>query len=253
MQSKDAALLYEMRGQVAVITLNRPAKLNAVNTAMRNGLIDAWQRFEADANARVAILTASGDRAFCAGRDLSENTADTQAGFLPVLGDSVHTTKPVIAAVNGLAYGAGWFLSQCCDMIVASDKSSFALPEAKVGRGPAWACWLHGMIPQKVALEILMTGNPISAQRAFDIGLVNHVVPQQDVMTRALQLANDIVSAAPLSVAASKEMMYMAADMGRSAALRTSFHLFEKVYNSEDALEGVRAFRDKRPPVWKGR
>jgi len=244
---------YETREAVAVITLDRPAKLNAMNYGMREGLIDAWKRFEADTSARVAVLTGAGDRAFCAGRDLSEGTADRQEDFLPMIGDSVEVRKPVIAAVNGLAYGAGWFLVQGCDLCVASEQAWFALPEAKVGRAPAWACWLLGVVPQKIALELLMTGSPISAARAYQIGLVNHVVPAEEVLPRAMQLANDIVACAPLSVEASKQMIYRTTGLDRDSALRSAFNLMEPIYSSEDALEGIRAFRAKRAPVWQGR
>src|SRR5690606_28673232 len=119
----------------------------------------------------------------------------------------------VIAAVNGLAYGGGWFLVQMCDIAVAADSATFALPEARFGRAPHWGAWLHGMVPQKIALELLMTGNSISAQRAYEIGLVNHVVPADQVLARARQLAADIIACAPLSVAGAKVMMYAAAEM----------------------------------------
>jgi enoyl-CoA hydratase len=249
----DEPLLYEKLGATVVITLNRPQKLNALNSPMRNALINAWNKFEEDDSARVAILTGAGQRAFCAGRDLTEGTADRQEDFLPMIGDNVKVSKPVIAAVNGLAFGAGWFMVQGCDLCVASDEASFALPEAKVGRGPAWAAWLHGMLPQKVALELLMTGNAITAHRAHEIGLVNHVVPAAEVLPCALALAADIVAAAPLSVSVSRQIVYDTMGLSRKDALQEAFRLCEPIYQSADALEGVNAFRQKRSPVWTGR
>lgn len=248
----DDSLLFTVDGAVATITLNRPTKMNAIDNDMRERMLLAWQQVESDPAIRVAILTGTGDRAFCAGRDLAA-AVGAQTQFLPVLGDNVTVSKPVIAAVNGLAYGGGWFLVQMCDLAVAADTARFALPEARFGRAPHWGAWLHGMIPQKVALELLMTGNPITARRACEIGLVNHVVPADQVLARTRQLAADIVAAAPLSVLGAKEMVYLAAEMGRSAALRMATRVFSRVYDSEDAREGATAFKEGRKPVWRGR
>ena len=250
-------ILYENRGRVAVVTINRPESRNAINRGVREGLAAAWERFEKDGEAHVAILTGAGDKAFCAGADLKE-MAQTKLGslprnFMPTLNVNVHVTKPVIAAVNGVAYAGGWALVQMCDLVVASESARFAITEAKVGRGMPWAVPLTHMIPQKVLLEILLTGDPISAQRAYEIGFVNHVVPAEQLMTKALTLAATIAENAPLTVAAAKEMVYMATDTGRTAGLEAARHLFDHVYRSEDAQEGPRAFAEKRKPQWKGR
>jgi enoyl-CoA hydratase/carnithine racemase len=250
-------VLYEVGDQVAVITINRPERRNAINEAVRTGLWDAWKRFEADRRVRVAILTGAGDRAFCAGMDLAY-MAETRLGalprdFLPVLGDSVSVSKPVIAAVNGIAYAGGWMFAQMCDLCIASETASFAITEAKVGRGMVWAPPLIHMIPQRIMLELLLTGRPISAQRAREVGFVNHVVPPGELMAEALKLAREIVAAAPLTVAAAKEMVYLSTEMGRTAALRAAYHVFEPVLRSADAQEGPAAFLEKRAPQWLGR
>ena len=125
---------------------------------------------EADASVRVLVLTGAGERAFCAGRDLNEPTVAGET-MAPYLGEDVPFSKPAVAAVNGLAYGGGWFLAQMCDVVVASEDAEFALPGARVGAAPAWAVWLHGVVPEKAALELLMTGNRITALRAHQIGL----------------------------------------------------------------------------------
>ncbi|MGP1614494.1 MAG: enoyl-CoA hydratase/isomerase family protein [Pollutimonas bauzanensis] len=250
---ESTAVKFDIDGQIAVITMNRPEKRNAINLAMREGLLAAWSRFETDPALRVAILTGAGDRSFSAGRDLSEDTEISQKTFLPILGDNVTVAKPVIAAVNGSALGGGWFFAQMCDLVVAADHAVFGMPESKVGRGPAWAAWLAGVIPQKMTLELLLTGDPIAAHRAAEIGFVNHVVPTAQLMAKAMELARAIVATAPLSAAACKEMVYASAEMGRAAALRTAFHIMEPVYQSEDADEGVLAFREKRAPRWTGR
>jgi len=250
-------ILYENRGRVAVITINRPEARNAINQGVREGLTAAWARFAKDQNARAAILTGAGDKAFCAGADLKEmalkKLGSLPRNFLPTLNVNTQVTKPVIAAVNGVAYAGGWALVQMCDIVVASEAARFAITEAKVGRGMPWAVPLTHMIPQKVLLEILLTGDPITAQRAYEIGFVNHVVPAQQVMAKALELAETVAENAPLTVAAAKEMVYLATDMGRLAGLEAARHLFDHVYRSEDAQEGPQAFAEKRKPRWQGR
>jgi enoyl-CoA hydratase len=250
-------LLVERRGQVAVITINRPDQRNAINANVRQGLFDAWADFESDDQLRVAILTGAGDRAFCAGMDLKE-AAQTAIGvpprgFLPVLGDNVHVTKPVIAAVNGVALAGGWLFSQMCDLCVASEQATFGITEVKVGRGMPWAAPLAHMLPQRVFMELVLTGDPIGAQRAYEIGLINRVVPRAELMTTALNLAETIAGNAPLTVQAARELVYLSTEMGRSAALRAATHVFDRVYRSADAQEGPRAFKEKRKPSWTGR
>jgi len=246
-------VLYEMQGPVAIVTLNRPEKRNVVNTAMRDGVLAAWKRFDADPAARVAILTAAGDKAFCAGRDLSEAASGHGHGFIPILRDEVSVSKPVIAAINGAALGGGCFMAISCDLCVAAETASFALTEARVGRAPIYAFWLNGVIPQKVALEMSMTGNPITARRAYELGLVNHVVPGAFLMEKALGLAMDLCAAAPLAVNATKAMIYETAGLKPEAAMAVALERFKPVFESDDALEGMRAFREKRLPVWTGK
>jgi enoyl-CoA hydratase len=250
-------VLYEVReSAIALITLNRPERRNAISLEVREKLRDAFVAFERDPALRVAILTGAGDQAFCAGMDLKE-AAERKLQVtppIPILGDNLRVTKPVIAAVNGHTYAAGWLLAQMCDLCIASDTAKFGITEAKVGRGFPWAVPLLDMIPQRVAVELLMTGRTITAQRAYEIGFVNAVVPAAELMPAALAMAREVIANAPLTVVAAKEMVAMQAEMGRSAALRWARQMFEeKVYNSEDALEGPRAFKEKRKPAWKGR
>jgi enoyl-CoA hydratase/carnithine racemase len=256
--TKDAAVLYEMRGPaVAVITINRPEARNAINRAVRDGIAAAFERFEADEAAQVAILTGAGDRAFCAGMDLKEAAAESRGvlprGFLPLIGETLHVSKPTIAAVNGVAMAGGWMFAQMCDLCVAAEHASFAITEAKVGRGTPWAAPLMQMLPQRVAMEILLTGDPVPARRLLEIGYVNQVVPGPDLLPAALAMAERIAGNAPLTVRACRELVYLSQEMGRSAALRAARHLFTPVYMSEDAQEGPRAFAEKRKPVWKAR
>ncbi len=250
-------VLFEAEGPIAIVTLNRPAQLNAINSGIRQGLADAWRRFEQDEALKVAILTGSGEKAFCAGMDLKEAAATglrvPPRDFIPVLGDNVHVSKPVIAAVNGVAYAGGWLFAQMCDLCVASENAVFAITEPKVGRGVPWATPLIHMLPQRIVMELLLTARPLDARRAYELGYVNAVVPADRLRATALELAETIVRNAPLTVRAARELVYMSTEMGRSAALRAGRALFEPVYLSEDAQEGPRAFAEKRPPNWKGR
>ena len=248
---------YEADGAIATITIDRPAQRNAINQGVIRGVREAFARFEADAGALVCILTGSGDKAFCAGMDLKEAAANKLAvpprDYFPILGDTVHVTKPTIAAVNGVAYAGGWLFAQMCDLCVAAEHARFGITEAKVGRGMPWAAPLVRMLPQRIVMELLLTGEPLTAARACELGYVNAVVPAGDLMARARALAATIAANAPLTVKAARELVYLSSEMGRSAGLRAAYHLFESVYRSEDAQEGPRAFAEKRPPRWSGR
>jgi enoyl-CoA hydratase/carnithine racemase len=250
-------VLYEVSGQIAVITLNRPEKRNALNAAVRQGLWDAWRRFAADDTARVAILTGTGDKAFCAGIDLAE-ASDTgmrapPPDFMPDLGRNIAIAKPTIAAVRGVAYAGGWRLAQMCDLCVAGEGARFAIPEALVGRGATWAAPLVHTIPARIVLELLLTAQPITAQRAYEIGFVNRVVPDDQVLSAARAMAEAIIAGAPMFGTAAKQMVTAALGVSVEEGLRAADVAFEPVYNSEDGREGPLAFREKRKPNWQGR
>ena len=251
------AVLFEARDDgIVIITLNRPEARNALGRDVRAGLFAAWDRFERDARLRVAILTGSGEKAFCAGGDLKEmmelRLAVPPRDMFPVPGDNIEVTKPTIAAVNGVAFAGGWMIAQACDLCVASTRAKFAITEVKVGRSSPWSTPLIHMIPQRIMMEIVLTGKPISAQRAYEIGLVNRLAEPEELMAAALALAADILDGAPLSIRAARETVMLSTEMGRSAALRTARHASERVYLSEDAQEGPKAFAEKRRPQWKG-
>jgi enoyl-CoA hydratase/carnithine racemase len=144
-------------------------------------------------------------------------------------------------------------LAQACDLCVASTSATFAVSEVKVGRSSPWASPLIHMIPQRIMMEILLTGKPITARRAYEIGLVNRLAEPGALLATALELAGEILEGAPLSVKAARETVMLSTEMGRSAALKAARHASELCYNSEDAQEGPRAFAEKRPPQWKGR
>jgi len=247
------AVSYTVSNGVAWLTIERPDARNALNQAVRDGLWAGTRRFNADAGAHVLVLTGAGDKAFCAGADLKEMA---QTGlqipppdFLPQFGRNIDVPKPVIAAVNGTAVAGGFLLAQCCDLCVAADTATFAISEVKVGRGAPWAAPLSWLLPPRVALQILLTGDPITAQRAFELGLVNEVVPAAELRVRAQSLAERIAANAPLSVRAAKRTVYLS----RPDAYAAAEDIWAPVYQSADAREGPAAFRDKRPPVWTGR
>ncbi|MBD0322541.1 MAG: enoyl-CoA hydratase/isomerase family protein [Aldersonia sp.] len=252
------AVLFEARGDgIALITLNRPETRNCLAKDVREGLFDAWDRFERDSSVQVAILTGAGDKAFCAGGDLKE-MVDTgmrvpPREMFPVPYDTIELSKPTIAAVNGAAFAGGWMIAQACDLCVASSTATFAVTEVKVGRSSPWASPLIHMIPQRIMMEILLTGRPITAQRAYEIGLVNRLAEPEQLLDAALELAREILAGAPLSVKAARETVMLATEMGRSAALQAARHASEYCYNSEDAQEGPTAFAQKRSPRWRGR
>lgn len=252
------AVLFDARDDgIAIITLNRPDSRNALGKDIRDGLFAAWEHFEHDPALRVAILTGAGNKAFCAGGDLKEMVETGMKvpprDMFPLPYDTIELSKPTIAAVNGVAFAGGWMIAQACDLCVASSSAKFAVTEVKVGRSSPWASPLIHMIPQRIMMEILLTGKPISAQRAYEIGLVNRLAEPEQLMDTALALAGEVLEGAPLSVKAARETVMTATEMGRSAALKAARHASEHCYNSEDAQEGPRAFAEKRSPQWKGR
>ena len=253
----DGPAHYAVADGIATITIDRPEAMNAINQGVRDGLWAAFRDFVANDEALVAILTATGEKVFCAGADLKEMSDSglkvPPPDFLPYLNRNLMTDKPVIAAVNGLAYAGGFYLAQMCDLCIAAENARFAITEPRWSRGAPWAGPLPWLIPPRVAMELLVTAQPISAQRAYEVGLVNKVVPLDELAEAAHEMATTIAANAPLSVRAGKAMVYAVAETGWSGALKAGDRIYEKVYLSEDAQEGPLAFKEKRKPVWKAR
>jgi enoyl-CoA hydratase/carnithine racemase len=248
---------YEVDNGVAWLTIDRPEARNALNAAVRAVLFEGIDRFNRDGDAQVLVLTGTGEQAFCAGGDLKE-MADVALrvpppDFVPQLGRNVHVEKPTIAAVNGVAYAGGFMLAQSCDLCVAAEHARFAITEVKVGRGAPWAAPLPLMVGPRLAMQILLTGDPIDARRAREIGLVNEVVPAGELRAATQRLAETIAANAPLSVRAAKAMVRASAELRLADAFAEADRLWEPVYLSEDAQEGPRAFAEKRTPRWTGR
>jgi len=253
----EPAVTYELIDGVAWLTINRPAARNCLSRAVREGLFAGVTRFNDDAAAQVLVLTGEGDRAFCAGGDLKEMAEEGLAvppvDYVPQFGRNIQVDKPTIAAVNGVALAGGFLLVQTCDLVVAAEHARFAISEVKVGRGAPWAAPLPWLIPPRVAMEMLLTGDPLSADRAREAGLVNHVVPAAELRDATQQLARRIADNAPLSVRAGKRTVRLIAETGLDRAYEEAERIWEPVYLSRDAQEGPAAFRDKRRPSWEGR
>ena len=256
----------ERHGHVLVVTLNRPEVRNAVNLAVTLALGDALEEAERDRGIWAVVLTGAGDKAFCAGVDLKavargENVmpADPERaawGFAGYV--SHHISKPTIAAVNGFALGGGTEISLASDLVVAAETASFGLPEVRRGifAGAGGLFRLPAQIPKKVAMEMILTGEPITAQRALELGLVNRVVPRDQVVDAALELAGKITANAPLAVQASKRVANGMTD-GRVPAEAGFWELARReaqaLRRTADAAEGPRAFAEKRTPKWEAR
>jgi enoyl-CoA hydratase/carnithine racemase len=233
---------------VTVITINRPAKRNAINPEMCEDLRQAWCRFR-DSDDRVAVLTAAGD-IFTAGADLT-NPPSQFWRALPDLG--IDIGKPVIAAVNGPAIGMGVVLVGYCDMCVASTAARFIYPEARVGVAVGLISSFASRIPHKIAMELMLLGEPISARRAYETGMVNRLVEPGAHLDEAMKMAGGMARSAPLVL---KFLKQMARDTRAKSPIEEMFMAqaeAEKVSLSQDALEGLAAFKEKRAPRFKGR
>jgi enoyl-CoA hydratase len=248
---------YEVSGAVAIVKINRPEKRNALNLAACEALQDCWQRIESDPAVQVGIVTGAGDKAFCAGFDITEKNVDgrpTTEDFTPRPGTNPVTGKPLIAAVNGLAMAAGMALVEACDLCVAADHAWFSLPEVRLGIGLEPFVQSLWTLPQRVLFELLVTGDRLSAERAYQLGFVNRLVPADELMETALGLARTIADNAPLVVRASKAMIYGGQRaMGMDQALTAADDAFGPVKGSADAQEGYRAWMEKRRPVWQAK
>lgn len=260
-------ILYQVDGHVATLTINRPQAMNAMDSFAHLALSQALDRIAADDKVRVVVLTGSGDRAFSAGRDLKE--VSRESGMpeeereqlaarwrqLRRLTDRHDFFKPIIARVNGLALGGGFELALACDIIVAADHVTFALPEPKRGL-IAMAGGVHRLprqLPLKTAMGMLLTGRSMSAARALELGLVNEVVPQSDLDAAVAAWVSDILECAPLAIQSTKQCAMVG--LGRSVrdAMTASYAIEEQRKTSADSQEGPRAFAAKRTPVWTGK
>lgn len=257
----EATCLTEHEDGILWIRINRPHVLNALDPETHRAIADAFDAFEADDALRVAIITGKGDRAFCVGSDLKKR-AERNADDHPPTGFAGLThrfgmTKPVIAAVNGLAIGGGVEIVTASDIAIAAEHAEFSLPEPRVGLA-AWGGGglqrLARQLPLKFAMELALTGRRMSAGEARQVGLINEVVPGGGLEDAARAKAEQIIAGAPLAIAASKQIMLQSLDIADlETALRQRYEAGERMLASEDAIEGQAAFVEKRQPKWQGR
>ncbi|MFF8960932.1 enoyl-CoA-hydratase DpgD [Streptomyces sp. NPDC014894] len=267
MSDDRARVRYEKKDHVARVTIDRPHVLNAMDQRTHTELASIWDDVEADDDIRAAVLTGAGDRAFCVGQDLKERArldaggaprttfgSRGQPGW-PRLTDRFTLSKPVVARVHGYALGGGFELALACDLIIASDQAVFGLPEARLGLvpGAGGAFRLARQLPQKTAMGHLLTGRRLDAATALRHGLVNEVVPADRLDACVEEWTDDLVRSAPLSVRAIKEAVLTSVDIPLEQAFTTRYTWEERRRASDDAVEGVRAFAERRDPVWTGR
>jgi enoyl-CoA hydratase len=259
--SEPEVVLVEQRGRVAVVTMNRPEKRNALDGQMRCAFLGVMDRLRRDANTRAIVLTGAGDKAFVAGADIGEFEGRSPVDQyrimrLPTVFDALERSpKPVIAAVNGFCLGGGMELALACDIRIASTNAKFGQPEVNLGiiPGGGGTQRLPRIVGLGRALRLILTGEMITADEALKLGLVEEVVDPGALIDRAMGIAEQIASKSPVAIAAAKEATRAAMSLPLEEGLRLETSLFQLCFSSEDKAEGVRAFLEKRAPNFSGR
>jgi len=247
---------YKKEGKIAIITLNRPEAYNAVDPELEQALGKALIDFRDDDTLWVGIITGAGSKAFCAGADIKQYFSDIEKSGKKGWEEpanhirSLNIWKPLVAAVNGIAFGGGCEICLACDIRIAAENAMFGLPEVTLGLIPGWGGTqrLPRLIPGAIAAEMLLTGRPINAQEAYRVGLVNKVVPQPQLMATAMQMAELLTKPSPLAVRAAKQAMLEGKSMSLHDGLVLEKNLFDYTLSTEDFIEGRNAFLGKRKP-----
>jgi enoyl-CoA hydratase len=254
--SPDGVVLSERRGSALIVTLNRPEARNAVTSEMANGIAAAIEELDANGSLSVGVITGASGY-FCAGMDLKAFAEGDRPwvknGFAGIT--ETTTDKPLIAAIEGFAVAGGLEIALACDLIVAARGAKLGIPEVKRSLVAAGGGLLRlpRMIPRNLANELALTGDPISSDRGYELGLVNRVAEPGTALDVALELAERIAANGPLAIAASKRILRESADWSTDEAFERHRAIWEPIFGSEDAVEGATAFAEKRAPVWRGR
>lgn len=254
-------IILERRGPVALVTINRAEKMNALNVRTRAEILAVFKELEQDPSVRVVVITGSGEKAFIAGADITEFTDESPLGIREMMQKSrafdamEDFPKPVIAMINGYALGGGCELAMSCDIRVASTRAKFSQPEIKLGiiPGGGGTQRLPRLVGEGKAMELIMTGEMIDAEEALRLGLVNHVVPPDQLEAKTMEIANKIAEMSSVALRMAKKAVKNASRLGLVAGLEAETDLFILCFTSEDKEEGIRAFLEKRKPVFKGR
>jgi crotonobetainyl-CoA hydratase len=256
-------ILFEVKDHVARVTIDRPDVLNAIDAASERELQKIWSEIENNRDVRCVVLTGTGERAFSTGADMKggsgasglEYWALPRSGGFGGIALRETLNVPVIARVNGHAVGGGFEMVLGCDIIVAAEQATFGLPEARVGRLPldGGMTLLQRQVPFHLAMGVLLTGKRISAAEAFRIGLVNEVVPRAELDAAVARWVDEVLACAPLSVRAIKQVVRRTAQLSAAEARDQLLPALAEALQSEDSKEGVRAFIEKRKPVWRGK
>ncbi len=248
------AVDYKKEGKIAIFTINRPEAMNSLNSAVRKEMAEAMLDFRDDPQLWVGIVTGAGEKAFCAGADIKEfRPGPMEASWSTIRADQIW--KPFIAAINGFALGGGLELAMTCDIRIAADHARLGQPEVNIGfmAGAGGTQRLPRFVPRAKAAEILLTGEPISADEAYRIGLVNKVVPLAKLMATAKEMAETICRKGPLGVRATKEAMIRGYSMPLEQGLQIEADMANRIRSTEDFMEGAKAFAEKRPPQYKAK
>lgn len=250
---------YEKKDHLAYVTINRPEVMNSLHPPANRELSDIFDDFQNDPNCWIGIVTGAGEKAFSAGNDLKYTAQHGMeklgTGGFGGITERFDLFKPLIAAVNGYALGGGFEIALACDIIVAAENAQFGLPEPTVGlmAGGGGVHRLPRQLPLKIAMGMLLTGKPVTAQKACEIGIANEVVPLKDLMAAADRWAKDIMRCAPLSVQSSKQCSMVGLGLSLDHAIMRNYPAQDEMRGSEDWIEGPKAFAEKRTPQWKGK